>query len=65
MKCKEFYQFFLKHEEQPDNVLADMIAAKFAGVNYTQALDIVQTTRNAIKVSENLVERIKNENLPK
>ncbi len=59
MKCKEFYQFFLKHEEQPDNVLADMIAAKFAGVNYTQALDIVQTTRNAIKVSENLVERIK------
>ena len=57
MKCKEFYQFFLKHEEQPDNVLADMVAAKFDGVNYIQALDLIQTTRNARKV--NFVEEIK------
>ncbi len=45
MKCKEFYKFFLKHEEQPDNVLADMAAAKFTGITYTLALDLIQTTR--------------------
>ena len=58
MKCKEFYQFFLKHEEQPDNVLADMAAAKFNGVSRTQALDLILVIRHARKVSDNLVERI-------
>ena len=62
MTRKEFYQFFLKHEEQPDNVLADMIATKFAGVNYIQALDIIQATRHTKKV--NFIERgSKNEDL--
>ncbi len=59
MKCKEFYQFFLKHEEQPDNVLADMAAAKFVDVDYARALNLIQVIRHAEKVSENLVERIK------
>lgn len=59
MKCKEFYQFFIKHEDQPNHVLADMVAAKFAGVTYAQALDLIIATRDAEKVSKNLVERIK------
>ena len=60
MKCKEFYQFFLKYEEQPDNVLADMVAAKFVGVNYTQALDLISATRYArADANKNLVEGIK------
>ncbi len=59
MKYKKFYQFFLKHEEQPDNVLADMVAAKFDGVSYTQALDLILATRYAQADSKNLVERIK------
>ena len=54
MGYKEFYQFFLKHEEQPNHVLADMIAAKFDGVTYIQALDLIQTTRKCKPV-----ERIK------
>ena len=59
MKCKEFYQFFIKHEGQPDNILADMVATKFVGVNYTQVLNLILATRYAradVK-NKNLVER--------
>ena len=60
MKGKEFYQFFLKHEEQPDNVLADMVVAKFTGITYTQAIDLILATRYArADANKNLVEGIK------
>ncbi len=66
MIAKEFYQFFLEHEDLPDSELADKVVVRFefANVTYIQALDLIISTRDARKCSENLVERgFKNENL--
>ncbi len=63
--CKAFYKFFVDNEQLSDNELADKIVARFAGVRHRIALDLITTTRMARAEVKNLVERIKNENLPK
>lgn len=56
---KEFYKFFVTNEALPDSKLADKIVFKYAGITHVLALDLIASTRQARKVSDNLVERIK------
>ncbi len=59
MRVKEFYKFFVAHGDRPDDELADMISVKFKIKDKLVIHDLIVTTRHAIDVSENLVERIK------
>lgn len=56
--CKEFYRFFIANEHLSNPALAVLISKKYAGITPVLALDLIVSTRHAMNVSENLVERI-------